>query len=565
MEPATPAPLPRRRLRHYLPASAGIAVGLIAVLLVVLLPPTSSRPPAEKLAADQTLSFPIFQDVADLDPALISAPVDIDILRNVFSGLYKFDQRLHEVPDLAAGEAKVSTDGLAYTFHLRHDGRFSNGDPITADDFIYSWNRAAAKQGDYAGLFSVVAGYDAVAGGRSNQLSGLAKVDDFTFTATLTKRAGYFITLVGLWPFWVVDQKVITSAGEDAWFTKPETLVGSGPFRMTARVPGQSMDFQPVVSWYGGPTGKLTKVHVEVVPDGAAQVAQYESGVFSLVGYGRQGLPPAAATRYTSDPKLKSQLNLVPLGLTFWVGFNLKSGPFAGVEAGRPGRHAFSTAIDRAVLVDALCNQKTACVDATGGLISKGLQGYLGDGADPNVKFDATAAKAEYKTWDPTGAKVKGLTYTFDTNAFNQAVCTNLQQQWQKNLGVAVGCVEMDRKTFFDDRNGRCAYPTFRQSWSADYDQPQDWFDYLFVTGASSSGSCYSNPNLDKIVAAADATPLSQSLVDYKTAGQLLLNDAVFAPLIYGVQQYLSHPYVAGVGGNALYDNYWTQARILAH
>ena len=543
-----------------------MAIALIGLLVVVLLGgPKSSQSPAEKLAADQTLSFPIFQDVSDLDPALISAPADVDILRNVFSGLYKFDAQLHEVPDLAAGQPTVSADGLTYTFHIRHGALFSNGDLITTGDFIYSWNRAAAKQGDFAGLFSVVAGYDALAAGRASQLSGLAKVDDFTFTATLTKKAGYFLTELGLWPFWLVDQKVIASAGEDAWFTKPETLVGSGPFRMTARVPGQSMDFQPVAGWNGGSTGKLTQVHIEVVPDGAAQVTQYESGVFSLIGYGRQGLPPAAATRYTSDSKLKSQLNLVPIGLTFWVGFNLRSGPFAGVDAGRAGRHAFSTAIDRAALVDALCNQKTACIAATGGLISKGLQGYLGEGADANATFDAAAAKAEYKAWDPDGSKVKNLTYTYDTNAFNKAVCSNLAAQWQRNLGVSVTCVEMDRKTFFDDRNGRCAYPAFRQSWSADYDHPQDWFDYLFVTGASSSGSCYSNTNLDKVVAGADAAPLSQSVVDYKTAGHMLINDCVFAPLVYGVQQYLLHPYVAGVGGNALYDYDWTQARILAH
>jgi oligopeptide transport system substrate-binding protein len=553
-------------MRRYVPASAGVAIALIALLLVVTLGrPTIAPTPAEKLAADQTLSFPVLQDLSDLDPALISSPGDVDIMRNVFSGLYRFDAQLREVPDLAAGQPTVSADGLTYTFHLRHDGRFSNGDPITAGDFIYSWNRAAAKQGDYAGLFNVVAGYDAVASGRANQLTGLAMLDDFTFTATLTKQAGYFFAEVGLWPFWVVDQKVIASAGEDAWFARPETLIGSGPFRMTARVPGQSMDFQPAAGWYGGSTGKLAHVHVEVVPDSTTQVTQYESGVFSLIGYGRQGLPPAAATRYTSDAKLKSQLKLVPIGLTFWVGFNLRSGPFAGVDAGRAGRHAFSTAIDRAALEDAVCNQKTACVDATGGLISKGLQGYLGDGVDANAKFDAAAAKTEYKAWDPDGSKVKGLTYTYDTNAFNKAVCTNLTAQWQKNLGVTVACVEMDRKTFFDDRNGRCAYPAFRQSWSADYDHPQDWFDYLFVTGASSSGSCYSNPNLDKVVAAADAAPLSQSLVDYKTAGQMLINDSVFAPLVYGVQQYLSHPYVAGVGGNALYDDYWTQARILAH
>ena len=543
-----------------------MAIALIGLLVVLLLgPPSKPRPLPELLAKDQTLSFPIGQDVSDLDPALIANPAEVDIFRNVFSGLYKFDDQLRELPDLATELPTISEDGRTYTFHLRRNGHFSNGDPITADDFIYSWNRSAAKQGDYAGLFNVIAGYDAVAAGRSSQLSGLAKVDDYSFTAALTKRAGYFTTLVGLWPFWVVDQKVVASAGENAWFTKPETLIGSGPFRMTARVPGQSMDFQPVSDWYGGSAGKLTHVHVEVVSDAATQVSQFESGVFSLIGYARQGLPTAAASHYTSDAALKSRLTLVPVGLTFWVAFNLRSGPFADVEAGRPGRHAFSTAIDRSALVDSLCNQKTQCVAATGGLISKGLQGYLKDDADTNAKFDATAAKAEYQAWDPNGAKVKGLTYTYDTNLFNKAVCDNLVAQWKKNLVVDVKCVDIDRKTFFDDRNGKCAYPAFRQSWSADYDHPQNWFDYLFVTGATSSGSCYSNPSFDKLIAAADATPLAQSLSDYKTAGTTLINDSILAALIYGVQQYLVQPYVRGAGGNALYDFEWRQARILRH
>jgi ABC-type oligopeptide transport system substrate-binding subunit len=544
-----------------------IAIGLIALLIVLVLGNTVAKtsPPAEKLAADQTLSFPLTQDLADLDPALVSSAGDVDVLRNVFSGLYGFDQQLHEVPDLAVGQPTISPDGLTYTFRLRRDARFSNGDPITADDFIYSWSRAAAKQGDYAGLFGLIAGYQDVATGRTGQLSGLSKLDDYTLVVTLVKKSGYFLTEVGLWPFWVVDQKVIAAAGEDSWFAKPDTLVGSGPFRMTARMPGQSMDFAPVTGWYGGKTGALTHVHIEVLADPAAQVAQYEAGVFSLVGYGRQALAPAAATRYTSDSKLKDQLTLTPIGLTFWIGFNLKSGPFAGIDAGRPGRHAFSAAIDRAAFVAALCNDKTTCTAATGGLISKGLQGYLKDGADTSVKFDAAAAKAQYKTWDPDGTKVKGLTYTYDSSPFNKAVCGNLQGQWKKNLNVDVACVEKDRKTFFDDRNGKCAYPLFRQSWAADYDHPQNWFDYLIVTGASSSGSCYSDSSVDQLVATADATPLSQSLGDYDNAGHMLINESIVAPLIYGVQQYLVHPYIKGAGGNALYDHYWTAVRIVRH
>lgn len=536
---------------------------LLTFALAACNPNSNPTPPPEQLASDQTLSFPIAQDVADFDPALISSPADVDILRNVFSGLYRFDAQLREVPDLAMGKPAVSADGLTYTFHLRKDARFSNGDPITVDDVIYSWNRAVTRQGDFAGLFQVISGYGDVASGKSAQMSGLSKIDDYTLQVVLTKRAGYFLTETALWPFWVVDQKVIASAGEDVWFTRPNTLVGSGPFQMTARTPGQSMDFAPVTGWYGGKTGALTRVHVEVMPDLAQQVTEYESSVFSLIGYARQGLPPTAATRYTSSAKLRSQLALVPIGTTFWVGFNLKTGPFAGIDAGRAGRHAFSEAIDRQALVDAVCNQKTSCVAATGGLISKGLQGYLGDGADPSVKFDAAAAKAEYQAWDPDGSKAKGLAYTYDTNTFNKAVCDNLVAQWKKNLGVTVACVDLDRKTFFDSRNGACAFPAFRQSWAADYDHPQDWFDYLFVTGASSSGSCYSNPSLDKLIADADASPAGAAAPGYKTAGFLLVNASVFAGLLYGVQQYLVHPWVRGAGGNALYDYDWTGVRIL--
>ena len=552
-------------LRIAIAAALAVLVVMTVLVGIVILAPFGGGPAPEVLANDQTLSFPIAQDVADLDPAQISNPADVDVLRNVFSGLYKFDQKLQEVPDLAKAPPVISANRLTYTFELRHDAKFSNGDPITADDFLYSWNRAASKQGDYASLFQPIVGYQAVADGRATKMSGLVKLDDYSFTTTLTRPAGYWTTSVGLWPFWVVDQKVIASAGDLVWFTNPQTLIGSGPFRMTARSAGQALDFEPVSHWYGGSTGAITHVHIDVLADQGVQVTRYESGVYSLIGYAHQGLAPTAAVRYTSSAQLRGQLQLIPTGLTFWAGFNISTGPFAGVANGLAGRQAFSRAIDRTALAVAVCNVGTACVPATGGLISRGLVGYLGDGADANTKFDAPAAKAEYLKWDPKGARVRGLTYTYDTDPFNKAVCANLVAQWQKNLGVVVKCVEVDRKTFFDRRNGKCAYPLFRQSWRADYDHPQDWFDYLFMAGANSGGSCYSNPAFDRSVRAADGKPLAAALAEYQAAGQTLIGHVAFGGLIYGVQQYLVHPYVKGVGGNALYDYDWTAARIVKH
>src|SRR5467141_1149011 len=520
---------------------------------------------SENLASDQTLSFPINDDVGDLDPAHMSAAVDIDLFQNVFSGLYKFDKDLKEVPDIATKAPDVSSDGLTYTFKMRHDAKFSNGDGIKADDFIYSWNRAARIQGDYASVFAPVDGYDDVAAGKAKTMPGLKKIDDYSFSAKLTAPAGYWYTEVALWTAWVVSEKAITAGGgDDKWFTDPKTFIGSGAFKMTARTPKQSLDFEPVANWYGGSTGALKKIHIEVVADQKAQVTKYESGNYSLIGYMNQSLTPEDVIRYNSSPQLKADLTLQPAARTTWIGFNLKTGPFAGNDAGKAGRHAFSIAVNRDELVDIACSKGTACFKATGGIITKGLKGYLGDNTDPNTVFDAAKAKAEYEAWDPNHTKVKNLVYTYNSSAFNKAVCENLASQWQNNLGVTMQCTAQDRASFFSART-KCSYPIFRHSWGADYDHPQDWFDFLLVTGAGSSGSCYSNPEVDSLVKNANTKDLSQSLADYKKASQIVVDQVIAPELVYGIQQYLVHPYVKGAGGNALYDFRWSEIRILQH
>ena len=541
--------------------SIALAIGALSIVAAC---GGGSSTSSETLAADQTFSFPMVDDFANLDPGHMSAAIDIDVFRNVFNGLYKFDSSLNEVPDIATGPPLISADGLTYTFTMRQDVKFSNGDPVKADDFIYSWNRAARLQGDYASVFAPVTGYDAVAAGKTTTMTGLVKISDYSFSATLSSPAAYWFTEVALWTAWVVDQKVITAAGDDKWFTDPATFIGTGPFKMTARTPKQSTDFAAVPNWWGGSTGALTKIHIEDIADQKAQLTKYESGNFSAIGPANQSLTPEDVIRYNTDPVLKAQLTLQPSARTTWIGFNLKTGAFAGIDAGRHGRHAFITAVDLTQLVDIACSKGTACFAATGGVITKGLQGYLGDNTDPNTKFDAAAAKAEYKAWDPTGSKVAGLVYTYNATAFNKAVCENLASQWQQNLGVKVQCASQDTASFFSARN-HCSFPIFRHSWGADYDHPQDWFDFLFVTNAGSGGSCYSNLALDALVKNANTKPLTQSLADYKKANQMLIDDSITGNLVYGIQQYVAHPYVKGVGGNALYDNYWTGIRILQH
>src|SRR5260370_9413771 len=212
---------------------------------------------SSNLASDQTLNFPIVDDVGNTDPGHISAAVDVDIFRNTYSGLYKFDDQLNQVPDIATGAPTISADGMTYTFKMKNNVKFSNGDPVKADDFIFSWDRAAAIQGDYASVFQPAVGYDDVSNAKATHMTGLKKIDDYSFSATLTAPAGYWYTETALWTAWVVDPKVVLAAGkatESTWASDPATAIGTGPFKMSARTPKQSIDFLPVPNYLNGST-----------------------------------------------------------------------------------------------------------------------------------------------------------------------------------------------------------------------------------------------------------------------------------------------------------------------
>ena len=273
-------------------------------------------------------------------------------------------------------------------------------------------------------------------------------------------------------------------------------------------------------------------------------------------------IPPEDILRIKAGPKA-SELKFIPKTRTTWVGYNFKKGPFAGA-AGKDLRKAFSLAIDRAKLVDVACSHGITCAPATGGLISKGLKGYLGDNADPLAKFDAATAKQLLQSADPNKTKTKGLVYQYNPGAFNKAIAENLQSQWQDNLGIKVDLATTERQTFFQRRT-KVEYIIFRHSWQADYDHPQDWFDNLFVTDAGNSGTGYSNTQVDSLVKGADVKKTEDAIADYKAASKLMIDDAAYAPLVYGVGVFLTKPYVKGPQPNAFNDPYWNELSIASH
>ncbi len=549
----------------------GLALGVTAVIGVAACGNSTSTT-TTKLAPDQTLRFPIDGDIGTFDPAEINAETDVVLYQNLFEGLLKLDDSLKVIPDIATSLPDVSSDGLTYTFHMRQDATFSNGDKITSKDVLYSWNRSAADLNAYGSDFDHVVGYDKVSDPKSGvtTMSGLTAPDDHTVVAKLKSQWPVFVTEVAFQPAAVVISKKSVDLNKDNWWGTPGTEISSGPYKLTARVPGQSLEFTAVDNWWGSPKPTVKKVQIDIVKDMSSAIVKYDQGGYDTVGFGgmNSDLPPDDVVRIKNDPQKSKDLRLIPKTRTVWVAFDFKGpSPFTGNSGvAHDLRLALSLAIDRTQMADLACAHALTCTPATGGLIAKGLKGYGGDGSDPTAKFDLTKAKALLKSADPNGTLLKDLVYVTDTNkTVYKNTAENLIAQWKQNLGITVTEQVVDHSPFVKLYTGHQIRGPHREGWQADYDHPQDWFDNLFVTGGSSNGSLFSDPKVDALAAKADVQPIDQAIPNYQAALKQIEADAAFAPLVYTSGTILFKPYLSGIGANPFNDFYWNEIQIQSH
>jgi oligopeptide transport system substrate-binding protein len=558
-----------------------LAVAIAIPALVATACGSSSVGKTNKLASHQLLRFPIIADISTLDPGLVTSTQDDQLVQNVFAGLYEFNDQLVEVPVAATAMPDISSDGLTYTFHLKHDVKFSNGDLVTSADVLYSWNRVARLNGEDSFIMRPVVGYATVAPAKgvtptATTLSGLSAPDPYTIVAKLSSPASYWIDELAIPSADLVDQKVIHGDLDRTWWASPNTAIGTGPFKLTSYVPKNHLSFGNVTNWWGGSTGHLTDVEVDVVASSSSQVTEYLAGGLDEIGPANTQPPLDAVLHFEHTPSLKSQVAIGPGGSTTWIGVNMANGPFApnpsiGITdpISLAGRLAFSMSIDRTELANIVCGGGLTCTAATGGIVPKGLRGNLGDGGDPSSAFSATKAKQELQIWDPNGTKRQGLTYWYYAQDLTKAVAENLQAQWEKNLGIHVAIQGVDFTAYLNTLEKQATYILFADYTSAFYNNPEDWFARQFVCAQAPPGhdnlDGLCDPRIDAQVTKAEGESDSQSIPSYVQAGQLLAGDGANAVLYYAKNVYFIKSYVLGAGGNALDDFYWSDISILAH
>jgi oligopeptide transport system substrate-binding protein len=570
---------------------------------------TSTTSTSGTLAASQVLHFPVFQDPGTWDPGEMDAEVDTELMQNVFDNLWQFNDKLTIVPDISTvvptqANGGISADGLTYTIHLNPAAKFSNGDPVTSKDVLYSWNRGVALHGAYSSILSAIQGYAAVqsaagappasgtpttfqanieknlaAGNSAFEMSGLTAPDPETVVVKLGTACGWCLTAwtlegtVGA----IVDEKVIDGPGVDPvnWWQTPADLVGTGAYKLTAYTPSQSMTFSAVPNWWGSPKPTVKTINIDIKDPSTAPTtvdAFFQKG-YDIIGYGGDSalIPLANVLAIQANSREKPDLLVQPKGRTTWVSFSegySTGGPFQGTTPKATNlRLAFALAVDKQGLATTVCHN-VICSAATGGLITTGLIGNGGPNTDPLAKFDPTKAKALIAQYDPGGADLKNLTYSYNSGSLNESVADYLQNEWQTNLGIHVNLNAVsDASIFISDRlSGK--YQMDRDGWQFDYNHPQDWYDNLwgvYATSAGANTSGFDNAQYDSILKQADTEPLSQALPLYNQLAGILQANAVYIPLYYSVGNFLIQPYVQGAGSNTAFDHYWNEIKILAH
>jgi ABC-type oligopeptide transport system substrate-binding subunit len=517
-------------------------------------PSTPARTPDPRYAADQVLRLAASEEVRTLDPALIEDRAVVALAQNVFNGLTRFHEKtLLPEPDIAESW-KVSENGSVYTFTLRQDVSFSNGDPVTAKDFKYSWERALDPQrhAPYAFLFDAIKGaleieHDLT--GKVRDLAGVKALDDHTLQVTLVQPGNYFLTQTALWVFSVVDVKV--AGANPKWAEPPGQVVGTGPFSV-AEWTKEKLTLRAVPGWWGSPKPRLRQVIVDVIKDSAMQVQRYEAQALDAV----QSLSLGDLTRIRRDAREARELQVVTTGRTSWVGFNFTRPPFS---TSKKLRRAMCESIDKELLAKQVLGEKMLGVPASA-FIPPAVPGHLGALPDPfPLNRNARSLLAEA---DPDGSLTRDLTFWTSDTPLNRRLAENLAVQWNRNLGIVVKLGFAPTAEFVRKRRNH-EYTLFRGSWGADYPHPQGWLQPVAQTQQEWNAEGYSNPDLDRALQEAIRTQKPEDAARrYQAVEKMYLQDLAACELFWSTEQYLIKPTVRGYGGNALLPFKWYNVAI---
>ena len=456
------------------------------------------------------------------DPATTHGSGD----KRAFSGLVSFDPQLNLTPDLAQSW-DISDDGTTYTFHLRTNAKFHDGRAVTANDVLYSLERAAspALQSDTALTYlGDVSGIHDYANGKADHISGLKVIDDHTLQITIDAPKPYFLLKLTYPTAFVLDKANVESGSD--WYQHPN---GTGPYRLTEWTSHERIVYEANKDFYlGAPS--IPYVVINLTPNYAQSL--YETGDVDIAGVGsvERFLDP-------SEP-LHKELHVGVSLCTSYVAFDSSKPPFDDVNV----RKAFSMAFNRQQYIDVLF--KDQALPAIG-IYPPGLPGF--NISLQGLHYDPAQARELLKQ-SKYGTNLPPIVFTdggFGSD-INPSIAA-MAQMWKQNLGVTITVENIEPNYYYDQIYSGNHGQLLSSGWCADYPDPENFADVLFHTGSSQNLGNYSNSQLDTLLEAARTERDVTKRIDmYQQAEQMLVDDAAALFTIHDLSYELVKPYVKG-------------------
>ena len=434
----------------------------------------------------------------------------------------------------------VSEDGTVYTFHLREDALWSDGEPVTAYDFEYAWKRVVDPEtaADYSYMLDCVKNGPEIiyVGTMSPDDLAAVALDEKTFEVTLHTAIPYFIEIAAFPATFPVRQDIIEEYG-DQWTFDPATYIGNGPYMMSEWVHNSYIMMVKNPNYYDYDKLGPDSIKFALMDDNNAILAAFNSGELDFAEN-----PPVDEIPALLE---SGQLKVADYIGTYFVCFQTQKEPFDDPRV----REAFSLVIDRNYIVNQI--SRTGETPA-GGYVPNGIYDaegpgsdfrevggdyYSMDDADYAAKCDRARellAEAGY----PNGEGFPIVEYLYDTRDNHRAIGEALQNMWQTELGVQVTLTNQDWAVFIDTRkNGDFTFA--RHGWITDYNDPITFLD-MWITTSGNNDAQYNNSEYDALIAKAKATvDVTERMSIMHEAEDMLMAEHVVAPIYFYTQPYM--------------------------
>ena len=426
-----------------------------------------------------------------LDPHHIEGVPEHNIYMCLFEGLVTYNpETLNPEPGVA--ESWESPDGgITWTFHLRKDAKWSDGVPITAQDFVDSWFRFLDPE--TAAVYSYLPGmiikgaWDYNSGEGSKEDVAIRALDEHTFQFELVGPAPYALNMLAHYAFSVVPMHAIKKYGDSDWI-KPENFVGNGPFLVDSWVPHDKIIFKPNPGYWDADAVKLDKLIFYPIDDQNTEVTMFLEGQLDWI----EEVPDARL----EEMKLHKDFKCEPILSTYYYVFNQTEPPFDDVRV----RKAFAMAFDRQTLVDRVT--RAGQIPAYG--IVPSMAGYPGTPLFEENYDEARRLLAE--AGYPNGEGFPESTLIYNTSESHKKVAEYMQQQWLENLNVKIVLENQEWGTYLDNKQNQ-NFQIGRAGWNGDYPDPNTFLQDLLHSEAGNNDGCYASAEFDALLEKASLMP----------------------------------------------------------